>query len=91
MSQADGGPLREAPERPATGSWEIGRTNLPYNVKGLCREIGPVTYIEGHLTVVAAGNVYNLSLEAKEQDILVRYRRLGPLGKVEIEAKGEHR
>ena len=57
-------------------------------MSGLCRRIGPVTFIEGYLIVVAEGSVYSLRLETNEDDVVARYHRLGLLGKVDVALEG---
>lgn len=72
----------------ASKEWTLSRLNLPASVRGLGDGIGQVTFLQGHLLVVAAGNVYSLMLDTNEADVKIRAELLGPLGKVHVKSYG---
>lgn len=67
-----------------TKEWTIGRITLPQSVRGLSTEVGPVTFLQGHLLVVAGANVYSMTLDTTEDEVSIRAELLGPLGKVQV-------
>ena len=67
-----------------TREWTLSRITLPHSVRGLAVEVGPVTFLQGHLLAVAGANVYSMTLDTVEGDVKVRAALLGPLGKVEV-------